>query len=197
MYFKLSAREFEILEEKEAIISRLVSNQQHPPAHGANKKPLKPPILVVTQDGSHMTAVIQRDNSYDVQDEEAKSEKGSSSTTPALSKKARVVQLLRGFADYVRKRVSSVRPPTHDRNLNRHRRRLADGLALSVNGTMISTSCALTNGIDTATSWMFFNHPFVKELEETVSLKCDVRVLSGYEQIFNLVEALMQAQGED
>ena len=56
---------------------------------------------------------------------------------------------------------------------------------------MISTSLPVMNGVD---SWMsFFANPMVQEVEETLSLKCDVCVLSNYGQLFKMLDAVLQA----
>lgn len=60
MHFKLSARELGILEDREAILSRLRDSQDK-----RTKKTLKPPILVVPEDKSRLICVIERDDSFE------------------------------------------------------------------------------------------------------------------------------------
>lgn len=54
MHFKLSARELEILDDRQKILAKLRESQER------RNKTLKPPILVVPQDDSHLMAVIER-----------------------------------------------------------------------------------------------------------------------------------------
>lgn len=58
MHFKLSARELEILDDREVILSRLRDSQNK------RVKSLKPPILVVPTDKSRLVSVIERDESF-------------------------------------------------------------------------------------------------------------------------------------
>ena len=58
MHFKLSARELEILEDRDKILSSLRESQAR------RTKALKPPILVVPTDQSRLVTVIERDFSF-------------------------------------------------------------------------------------------------------------------------------------
>ena len=62
MHFKLSARELEILEDREVILSRLRDSQDK------RVKTLKPPILVVPTDKSRLVCVIERDERFSEKD---------------------------------------------------------------------------------------------------------------------------------
>lgn len=233
MFFKLSAREIEILEERDKILERLRQGQDR------RTRPLKPPILVVPQDESHLMAVIERCQDFpDVKAAEA-AQVHQETTEPndrvKVSKRksrnqaicligegsnlliqtfsvfqivsfqtflARLLQFLRSVLGFWRQKLGGIRQPTHNRQVIRHRRRLKDGLALSINGAMLSATgpiihvgyaCAVSCQVVLIVHWMqgttntpwFFNlaNPMVKDMEHTLTVKCDVCVLSNYNQV--------------
>ena len=58
---------------------------------------------------------------------------------------------------------------------------------------MLSTSVPVMHtGVDPLV-WTFFSNPMVQEMEETLSVKCDVCVLSSYGQIFKMLDAILEA----
>ncbi len=85
-------------------------------------------------------------------------------------------------------------PTTHDRELKRHRRRLvADGIAMSLSGALISATGPVMNGVDRS-SLLFFSHPMVEDMEPAVSVKCDVCLLSHYTQLFVALDAILGSE---
>ena len=76
----------------------------------------------------------------------------------------------------------------HDRQLRRHRRCVADGLAMTLPGAVMSTGGLVVD----RSNLIFFSHDFFKDMDHTVTTKCDVRVLSDYRQVFGMVAAMME-----
>ena len=44
-----------------------------------------------------------------------------------------------------------------------------------------------------ASAWMFFNNPLVQSSSGSLSVKCDVRVLSSYRNVFVMVDAILES----
>ena len=74
MYFKISARELEVLESERETILRTLRNCQKSKPRG---KPMKPPILVVPLDATKLVCIIE-DLSEDEDEDEAEVERRNS-----------------------------------------------------------------------------------------------------------------------
>ncbi len=93
MLFKLSARELQILEDRDKIVARLRDGQER------REGPIKPPVLVIADDRSQLIAIIHKDvDDEDV--EEGADEKADRDNDDAVRTKVRTSELVSLFSFY-------------------------------------------------------------------------------------------------
>ena len=107
-------------------------------------------------------------------------------TEPPQPLLVRLLNLIRALWQALRHKLSQ---PVIDRDLSRHAHRLEDGLAMTLNGAVMSTGGPVLD----ASLLMFFASPMMKDLEQTVTLKCDVCVLSNYHNVFVMLDAILES----
>ena len=74
-----------------------------------------------------------------------------------------------------------------DRKAKRHRRRMAEDLAMSCNNSVMLGSRRATKDS------LFHQKHFMDDMEQILKLKCDVSIVSDYNQLFVLADAILQS----
>lgn len=187
MYYKLSALELEILsKERNTILKELRESQS------TRSQRLKPPILVVPFDSSDLICFIRRDEGTPPSSSTATSRGGSCSQSGDLGTRQKFQRQLQRFGSFVRRRIGQ--PDPVDRRARRHQRRLATGTATDLawpglaGAVLGATGPLMASGAGPALS-----DPHLAEIGPLMTLKCDVCVLSEYNQVFRLVDAILGA----